>query len=65
MFSEEYLPYQELAHSNRKIYQELDPETRKECVLSALEEITGNAYQDQVWELLAVSVLPRFRRLLC
>ncbi len=59
---EEYIPYCDLVIDNRRKYEETDLETNKETIMAALEDITVNAYNDDVWEILATSILPRFRK---
>ena len=60
--TEEYLSYSDLVLHNRKCFQEMDSDTRKEAIVNSLDQITSNAYNEEIWEILAVTVLPRFRK---
>lgn len=64
MMIQEYLPYSNIVLQNKKSFQEMSPSARQDAITTALEDITAHAYNEEVWEVLATTVLPRFRKTL-
>ncbi len=63
-FLNEFLPCSDISLGNRKEFHAMDPHTRKETIMAALNEVVENAHNEEIWEVLAITVLPRFRKML-
>ena len=61
LFIDEHIPYADLSRHNRRVFKHMDHDTRKEVIMATMEDIMTYGYSDDVWEVMAVAVLPRFR----